>query len=124
MSVERVTTLVERCAWKITLNRERQKRFSEFGSEGVTLRRELRALIADEKPVLAHLDFLEKCESDRSQAVSSELVTLRRERPPRADLLDIAGFRKKQIELEFAYQHLEHKTKLIRTLKSNWTETL
>jgi hypothetical protein len=119
-----VTTLVERCAWKITLNRERQKRFSEFGSEGVTLRRELRALIADEKPVLAHLDFLEKCESDRSQAVSSELVTLRRERPPRADLLDIAGFRKKQIELEFAYQHLEHKTKLIRTLKSNWTETL
>lgn len=121
-----VTTLVERCAWKITLNRERQKKFSEFGSEGVALRRELRTLIAgqSEMPVLAHLDFLEKQQEDRSLAVNSELATLRRERPPRADLLDIAGFRKKQIELEFTFQHLEHKTKLIRTLKSNWTESL
>ncbi len=31
--------------------------------------------------------------------MNSELVSLRRERPPRADLLDIASFRKKQIEL-------------------------
>ena len=121
-----VTTLVERCAWKITLNRERQRTFSEFGSEGVALRRELRTLIAgqSERPVLAHLDFLEKQEADRSLAINSELVTLRRERSPRGDLLDIAGFRKKQIELEFTFQHLEHKTKLIRTLKSNWTESL
>jgi ADP-heptose:LPS heptosyltransferase len=121
-----VTTLVERCAWKITLNRERQKKFSEFGSEGIALRRELRTLISgqSEGPVLAHLDFLEKQEEDRSLAVNSELVTLRREKPIRADLLDIAGFRKKQIELEFTFQHLEHKTKLIRTLKSNWTENL
>jgi len=120
-----VTTLVERCAWKITLNRERQKKFSEFGSEGVALRREIRALIPGaDSPVLAHLDFLEKREESRSQAVNSELVILRRERPPRTDLLDIANFRKKQIALEFAFQHLEHKTKLIRTLKSNWTESL
>ncbi len=125
-NVRLVTTLVERCAWKITLNRERQKQFSEFGSEGVALRRELRALIPGdaELPVLAHLDFLEKREGDRTLAVSSELFTLKRERAPRTDLLDIAKFRKKQIELEFAHQHLEHKTKLIRTLKSNWTENV
>lgn len=125
-NVRLVTTLVERCAWKITLNRERQKQFSEFGSEGVALRRELRALIPGdaENPVLAHLDFLEKQEGDRTLAVSSELVSLKRERAPRTDLLDIANFRKRQIELEFAHQHLEHKTKLIRTLKSNWTENV
>lgn len=119
-----VETLVERCAWKITLNRERQKQFSEFGSEGVALRRELRALIGDEKPVLAHLDFLEKTEEERGQALGTALNSLKRERPPRESLMDIAGFRKRQIELEFAFTHIEHKTKLIRTLKTNWTENL
>jgi len=121
-----VSNLVERCAWKISLNRERQSEFSQFGSEGVSLRRELRELIPGEaeQPVLAHLDFLEKQEGARSQAVNHELEVLRRERPVRTELLDIASFRKRQIELEFAYQHLQHKTKLIRTLKSNWTECL
>lgn len=121
-----VSTLIERCAWKLSMNRGRQTGQVRFGSEGLSLCRELRELIPGQQhqPMLMHLDFLEKQEGERANIVSSELNLLRRERPVRADILEISSFRKRQIELEIAFQHLEYKTKLIRTLKSNWTESL
>ncbi len=120
------STLIERCAWKLSMNRGRNTEPLRFGSEGLSLCRELRELIPGQKhqPLLLHLDFMEKEHDERASIVNSELNNLRREKPGHADLLEISGFRKKQIELEIASQHLEYKTKLIRTLKSNWTESL
>lgn len=127
-SAKMVTTLVERCAWKISLNRERQREFSQFGSEGISLRRELRELIPSEfeSSALAHLDFLERQGVEKCVAINGELISMKHERPTPSlqPTFNIAAFRKRQIELEFVFQHLEHKTKLIRTLKSNWTECI
>lgn len=126
-AVGTMAMLVERCAWKLALNLGRGQDFIEFGSEGKALSRELRELIPGEISVLEHLDFLEKKESEVSAALHSEIVSLKRERPLRleqVDIAEIAGFRKKQIALESSARHTEFKTKLIRTLKSNWTERI
>jgi ADP-heptose:LPS heptosyltransferase len=120
-----VSTLVERCAWKLSMNRGRNTDPIRFGSEGMSLCRELRGIVPEHKhePMLAHLDFLERAQGEKAEIVNSELIVLKRERPAGKSLLEISGFRKKQIELEIASQHLEFKTKMIRTLKSNWTES-
>jgi hypothetical protein len=120
-----VSTLVERCAWKLSMNRGRNTDPIRFGSEGMSLCRELRGIVPEHKhePMLAHLDFLERAQGEKADIVNSELIVLKRERPAGKSLLEISGFRKRQIELEIASQHLEFKTKMIRTLKSNWTES-
>lgn len=126
-TVSTLATLVERCAWKLALNLGRGQDFIEFGSEGKALSRELRELIPGEASVLEHLDFLERRETEVSAALQSEITTLKRERPLRLekiDIAEIAGFRKRQIALESSARHTEFKTKLIRTLKSNWTERI
>nr|HMN67766.1 glycosyltransferase family 9 protein [Bdellovibrionales bacterium] len=120
-----VDDLVARCAWKLALNRGRDAEFIEFGSESVSLRRELGELFNDEHraPLMRQLDFLESRESKKVEVANSALTSLRREF--RADLPgDIAGYRRRQIALEKTREHSEFKTKLIRTLKSNWTESL
>lgn len=120
-----VSTLVERCAWKLSMNRGRNTDPVRFGSEGMSLCRELRGIVPEEKhqPMLAHLDFLERAHDEQASIVNSELIVLKRERPAGKSLLEISGFRKKQIELEIASKHLEFKTKMIRTIKSTWTES-
>jgi hypothetical protein len=120
-----VSTLIERCAWKLSMNRGRNTDPIRFGSEGMSLCRELRGIVPENKhePMLAHLDFLERAQGEKAEIVNSELIVLKREQPAGKSLLEISGFRKKQIELEIASQHLEFKTKMIRTLKSNWTES-
>jgi ADP-heptose:LPS heptosyltransferase len=120
-----VSTLVERCAWKLSMNRGRNTDPIRFGSEGMSLCRELRGIVPEEKhkPMLAHLEFLERAHDEQASIVNSELIVLKRERPAGKSLLEISGFRKKQIELEIASKHLEFKTKMIRTIKSTWTES-
>lgn len=120
-------TLIERGAWKLSLSRERRRETTEFGSAGMNLRRDLKQIFAGvaDAPVLAHLDFLDKTETDAGMAKAARLRELRREMPVRqGDFVEIAQHRKKQIELETEYEHSEYKAKLIRILKSHWTEMI
>lgn len=119
-----VGELIERSAWKLALNRGRELSFVEFGSEGMSLRHEIKNLFGEEPAVLAHLDFLEENETRRAGQARSQLIELRRQGAPTGDLVQISGIRRQQIALETEYQHSEFKTKLIRTLKLHWRESI
>ncbi len=120
-------TLIERSAWKLSLSRERRREVTEFGSAGMNLRRDLKQIFSgiDEQPMLSHLDFLDRQETDAISTASSKLRELRHGRPVRSgDLVEIANHRQRQIGLETEFEHSEYKAKLIRILKSHWTEMI
>jgi ADP-heptose:LPS heptosyltransferase len=120
-------TLIERSAWKLSLSRERRRETMEFGSAGMSLRRDLKQIFSglEDGSALAHLDFLDKSETEASSEAAARLRELRREMPVRdGDFVEIANHRKQQIGLETDYEHSEYKTKLIRILKSHWTEMI
>lgn len=120
-------TLIERGAWKLSLSRGRRREVMEFGSAGMNLRRDLKQIFTGkaDSSVMAHLEFLDKEETKAVQEASSRLNLLKRERPARLnDLVEIAAHRRVQIGMEAEYEHSEFKTKLIRVLKSHWTEMI
>lgn len=120
-------TLIERGAWKLSLSRGRRREVMECGSAGMNLRRDLKQIFTGkaDSAVIAHLEFLDKEETKAVQEASMRLNTLKRGHPTRlTDTVGIADHRRAQIGVEAAYEHSEFKAKLIRVLKSHWTETI
>ena len=122
-----VEKIVERCAWKFLLNREHLDPVARFGSEGVNIRRELESLFpASTLPsCLPHLNFLESQAAGQGDDASSHLWTSQQQRPAAGEngVIEIGETRRAQNQLEREKQHAMIKVKLIRSLKSQLTET-
>ncbi len=116
--------LIERSAWKLALNKEVRNGFIEFGSEGISLRTEIKNIFSSHDSVAAQLDFLEKEAGTAASTAKSKLIELRRDGLQSEDLVQISGLRRRQIALENEFEHSEYKTKLIRTLKLHWRESI
>jgi hypothetical protein len=117
--------LLKRVAWKLAFNRGRGDRSVEFGSAGMALRHELRALSGQDF-ALGHFEFLENAEISESAELSRNLIDLRRQSLSSAAgrLAEIGDLRRRQIELESKMEHSEFKTKLLRTLRLHWMEKI
>lgn len=113
-----VEALLERCTWKFLLNQEFQKPLVEFGSETVRLENEVRDLVPEVPPVLAHLEFLEKSEVAKNERAERALRTFTKTHKDQ----DLGSARRAQAKLEEDARESEIKVKLIRSLKSRLME--
>jgi ADP-heptose:LPS heptosyltransferase len=131
--VATVERILERCTWKFLLNREHLNPLAQFGSEGVHIKDELDSMFkAGEWPkAIQHLDFLES-EADTVREKAQHLLTaaqrswrdqMQAQPAPGAELLNIGEVRRASAQLEHAYQLAQVKLKLIRSLKTQLTES-
>ncbi|MGZ3723635.1 MAG: glycosyltransferase family 9 protein [Bdellovibrionales bacterium] len=151
--VKTVEKIVERCTWKFLLNREYLNPLAQFGSEGVHIKNELDEIVqASDLPAMnQHLTFLET-EADQMREKAAHLLSsVQRRNPSLGDIkefitryqpesqalpwlekliqesgqgmVEIGGLRRVHNQLEHFLQQSLVKVKLIRSLKSQLTET-
>ncbi len=147
-----IERMVERCTWKFFLNREYLNPVAQFGSEGINIKRTLEEIFPAKKLVMLgqHLGFLESKAVSLSEKAASLLETVRQRTPavdeikafftqhdpqidalawlekiraPSEGVVEIGGLRRVHSRLERTYQQSQVKMKLIRSLKTQLTET-
>lgn len=147
-----IETMVERCTWRFVLSREHLDPLARFGSEGIHLKRELESIFPGQSlvPYSHHLSFLESQAGAMGERAASLLKGVKNRSPetgeikefllryqPQASVLtwlenlaevpseitSIGSLRRMQNQLEHFYDRSQVKMKLIRSLKSQLTET-
>ncbi len=148
-----VDTLVERSAWKFFLNRDHLNSLAEYGSEGTRIKSEIEIHLAaaDMTDMRQHLSFLESRAENISEKASALIEGVKKRTPSIAEIRDfitahqpdaeslpwleqlrsqvprtvveIGGLRRVHNHLERCRSQAQVKTKLIRCLKTQLTES-
>lgn len=114
--------MLHRSSWRFICNQEHRRFLSSLGTESLALKEDLTRIFAGGPSCLAKLDFIENEITSESDVVASKL----RQIPSmaKATSLEFGKIRQKQIELDERSKTTEIQKKLIRSLKSQMTETI
>lgn len=114
--------MLHRSSWKFICNQEHRRPISTIGSESVGLKEDFAQIFSIKPSCLAHLDFIENEITSESEGLSGRLGEI--PKMAKTAAIEFGKLRQKQIELDEANKKTEIQRKLIRSLKSQITETI